>query len=652
MSFYNSTSQSEEFPLYPKIRQLALSGRSFWSMIAFLTLGLSSVVMLLLSMLWGVDTIDAAAPQMGEFFYLLNQDDPNRLLSWLTGAVDLFHQLRKNSALDPSAWAVLMIIFMILFFAHVRRFDKPVGESLLGVDKARDVVWGLLSRVGHFADICFPVLGKGQASTDFFAVGRVFFAPKAHMSRILKGKQSDGQQKTLEFFMVHECAHAVTRDNWANSVFVVVITLLAFMFFLSFGPLIGYGSIYMAITPAGPLLTLPLSLLIALPLYGAIFLSFRGMVVSYIKAREFFADEAAFRLVPHAIEPYGGEERLVRPAASSALSAGISRYERHMHANGFSLHARDLLVYFWGFALSVRTLFVMVAPKELCWTVLLYDGVALLVFLMLAWTLPRRPSDLKRKPATAWVLTFITVFAIEFCGLGLVGMIMMANRNIFSDFNAQLIGIPAFLLFIVFLAGCCVIGIRRLFGRSGSDGTPVVSAAPKGWTMRRFGMFLLAIPGYALRGLIIIVAGTFLCALPLTFFLRFDFISLGAMICAIMLALLLVGSSFLYLLYQGLFIRKWRLPVIGGLETMLFFCLMAMVFVVNSYALEGVRIKVMHSVPDLGKLIELFVAADWTVVLPFAVVSTVFYLLLRLLAFWSQSSLKQMDLRLAQESSR
>ncbi|WP_319412572.1 M48 family metalloprotease [uncultured Cohaesibacter sp.] len=640
---------SATLALYPQIRAHALSGAGFQSMIAFLVMGGAAFLALSLSMLWALDMAKGAGSLYAQFSYLIYGGNPSLLVPWLSEAVDIFLQARGNSAFDMHAWLLLLFICALLFAAHFSRYDKPGGESLLLYPEARGVAEQLLQRVGYFVDIWMPIGKTGEAGTDFFGMERIFYAPRAHLSRLLKGKRSDSLQKRLTFFMVHECAHAVTRDNLANSAFVVIVALLSFMFFMIFSPLLVIGSAMLAMTPMGANLSLPLSIVIFVLFSTGVYLTFRGLIVSYIKAREFYADQAAFRFVGDAEAPYGFSQmgQLAQADAFSALRTGISPRERAWHQQGYSLHARDMLIYFWGIFFSIRTLFVLVAPKDLCWTVLGVDVIALAAFVGLYVSLPRRPPMPLRSGGMAWLLTFLTVLAVEACGPGLIGSVMMLNRKIFSDFNAQLIGLPGLVLLLVFLFGGLIIGAKRLLSFK------LAFNWNKGQALRRFVLFSLAVPGAAAGFLMIIICGIVFCVIPLNYFLRSGFSHAGLAINAIPLLLVMAGSVLLFHQYLALFVRKRRLvTLICLVEGMLFCLFFSTLSIAQADVLQGIRQGVVHSIASLDRLPGLFATTDWSSVLPFALLSTSFYLGLRLLAFWAQDSLMRTDIKLVRESSR
>nr|WP_319387749.1 M48 family metalloprotease [uncultured Cohaesibacter sp.] len=633
--------------LYPQIRSFALSGAGLWSLIAFLSLGVACFVALALSVIWALDIIRGAGSLYAQFSFLINGANPLLLLPWLSKAIPEFEQARGNSVFDPSAWHLLLFMCCLLFAAHICRFDKPRGESLLLYPAARPVAEHLLQSLGYFVDIRMPMGRNGAAETDFFGSDALFFAPRGHLGRILKGKRSDGLQRRLAFFMVHECAHAVTRDNLANSAFVVVVALLSFMVFTIFGPLMLFGSTMLSMTPAGPKLTLPLSILIFILFSGGIYLCFRGLVVGYIKAREFFADQAAFRFVTDVEAPYGFTETPPEPDILSALRTGISPHERAQHQLGFSLHARDMLIYFWGIVFSIHTLYVLVAPKDLCWTVLIFDVVALGAFAGLSFTLPKRPPATSRKGGLAWLLTFLAVLAVEVCGPGLVGSVMMLYRGFFSNFNAQLIGVPGLVLLLVFLIGGIVKVIRGLLsGR-------VRPRWRKGRLVLRLALSLASVPGAAVGFLMIVLTGVVFCIIPLNYFLRFGLFHTGWLTTWIVLLVMAAGTLLLFHQYLLLFVRRWSLvAAVGTVELALVLLFSCTLYIGQADVMDGVQHGVVHSIPSLDRLPGLFAGADWSEVLPFAAISTSFYLVLRLLAFWAQDTLGNMDIRLARESGR
>nr|WP_321481794.1 M48 family metalloprotease [uncultured Cohaesibacter sp.] len=647
MNSYNPSRLNDRAPLYPEIRSFVLSGARLWSMIAFLLLGLAAFFALCLSMLWALDVVKGAGSLYAQFSFLINGANPMLVLPWLSKAVDIFNQARGNSAFDLAAWHLLFFICLLLFVAHICRFEKPSGESLLLYPAARGVAERLLRRLGYFVDIRLPIGKGGEAGINFFGEDQIFYAPRGHLSRILKGKRSDSVQERLVFFMVHECAHAVSKDNLANSAFVVIVALLTFMFLMVFGPLMLMGSTVLSMTPMGPSLTLPLSIVIFLSFSAGVYLSFRGMIVSYIKAREYFADAAGFHLVKEAEAPYGFEGLPARPDASSALRTGISPFERALHQRGVSLHARDMLIYFWGFFFSIRTLYVLVAPKDLCWTVLGFDVVALGAFACLYVTLPKRPAKPERRGGVAWFLTFLAVMAVEVCGPGLIGSVMMFYRGLFSNFNAQLIGLPGAILFLVFAIGGVVKSIRYLI--SGQ----VSFSWQKGRSLQRLGLFSLSVPGAAVGFFMLAVCGVVFCIIPLNYFLRFGLFHARLIESGLLLLFVMGGLTLLFHQYLLLFVRK--LPVVVAvslIEAGLFFLFACTLYLGQVDIMQGVRQGVVHTTPSLDRFPQLFAQAPWSSVLPVAIISTGFYLLLRLLAFWAQDTLKRMDTRWAQESGR
>ena len=143
--------------LYPQIRSFALSGAGLWSLIAFLSLGAACFVALALSVIWALDIIRGAGSLYAQFSFLINGANPLLLLPWLSKAIPEFEQARGNSVFDPSAWHLLLFMCCLLFAAHICRFDKPRGESLLLYPAARPVAEHLLQSLGYFVDIRMPM---------------------------------------------------------------------------------------------------------------------------------------------------------------------------------------------------------------------------------------------------------------------------------------------------------------------------------------------------------------------------------------------------------------------------------------------------------------------------------------------------------------
>ncbi|WP_316862906.1 M48 family metalloprotease [uncultured Cohaesibacter sp.] len=633
--------------LFSEVRAFVLAGGGVWSVIAFWLLGVVSFAFLSLSILFGMDTIIGFSPFLPQFNLLINSD-PHGLVAWLDTAMVTFEAARGHTSLDPVSWLILALVCAILFFAHMSRFAKPHGESLLDSPEARPVARTLLDQFGYFRDIQFPFAANGIPVTDFFAYRNVFFAPKGQVSRILKGKPSDNQQKVVTFFMAHEYAHAVTRDNLANSVFLVVVSLLVFMFLFLFGPIMVYGAAIMGNTPLGPLVGIPITLVLFVLFCAGVVSSFYGMAISYIKAREFFADQAAFRFVDVGMMPYGDLEDRPRPSAFSALSSSISPYERALHHKGVSLHARNLLVFFWGFCFGIRSLYILVAPKELCWTVLGFDLLALVAFAGLFVTLPKRPDAGVGKPSLPWLLTFLAIFAIEMAGPGQAGAVKMLNSGFFSNGNAQLMGIPGLSLFVIFFFGCLFFGFKKLAALGHSSENRL-----KGSLLRRFLLFSVQSVSAALGFFVFCVVGLIFCLAPLGFFLHARFFDAGLLLTLGALGLLIVGLVLLFHQYRLFFVSKLRLFVAVVLaETVIVFALVNVAYIVDLDVLVGARQGEVRPQGDLHWLVHLFSKADWSPALYFAAISTIFYLALRVVGFVARVELTRIEKTMTWGSNR
>ena len=151
----------------------------------------------------------------------------------------------------------------------------------------------------------------------------------------------------------------------------------------------------------------------------------------------------------------------------------------------------------------------------------------------------------------------------------------------------------------------------------------------------------------------LVVCGVVFCIIPLNYFLRFGLFHARLIESGLLLLFVMGGLTLLFHQYLLLFVRK--LPVVVAvslIEAGLFFLFACTLYLGQADVMQGVRQGVVHATPSLDRFPQLFAQAPWSSVLPVAIISTGFYLLLRLLAFWAQDTLNRMDTRWAQESGR
>ncbi|WP_319532593.1 hypothetical protein [uncultured Cohaesibacter sp.] len=627
--------QPSDEVLSDQVRRDVMAGASLWSMIAFAMLGFGTALCLAMTILHGIDMVVGMASFMPMFNKLV-YSDPSLLPGWVPEVVTLFDAARGGHFVDPISWSVLGVLALLLYFAHLTRFSKPHGQSLTENEASRPVAKRMLKAFGYFRDIKVVESPAGVAGNDFLAKGRVLFVPKGHVTRILKGKASDLQQRTVRFFMVHEFAHTPLRDNLVASAFVVIVSIYAFVVLSSLSPLILISATLLVSGPFGVLIKLVLQLMVIGGFAIGLALSFQGVVTSYYKAREFFADQAAFRFAPDVEEPYPFSTTASQPDMLSAISADITPFERGCHRQGYSLHARNLLIYFWGLVIAVRTLYVLVAPKALCSLVLIFDVVALSSFVIFYATLPKRPPVLPRRPLLPWLIAFLGVTAVEVSGPALAGVVKSFYWDFFSDFNAQLIGLPGALVAFVLLVGCLVMAGKRII-RCRREG---IKTRREIW--REIGLRLLMVPGTAIEYVLIFaLIGAFYSAY-VRYFLALDFLDgnwrdagLTTLFCG-------AGLVLLYNQYKGLFVfHRYRSLIVTGVEVVVFF-LLALALQLSSQELIAATEKgEVMALPSLADIIVLSQTGDWSEALLFAVISSSFYLMLRVLGFWAWRKLHQ-----------
>nr|WP_321446331.1 M48 family metalloprotease [uncultured Cohaesibacter sp.] len=621
-----------------QVRRMILSGGSLGSLIGFALIGAVSSLFLLVTFLHGLDAFRAIG-RLGPEIYLVFTQQPQTIPIWLAGAPERLESLRGTLSSDPLAWGILLMLAIVLMVGHYRRYQRPQGQSLLTIPAATDVATHLLSVFGSFRDIAIPLAGKGMVSNDFFSLRGVFYAPKGQVSRIIKGKPSENQQRVLRFFMAHEYAHAVARDNLANSVFQVAIRGYVVAFLVFAFPLVGSMSVFLAHSPGAGYGTLVLAALFTIVIVLCVIGCFYGMLISYLKAREFFADRAAFALYPD-LQPYGsgGAER---PDLLSAFNADISRYERALHKEGFSLHARNMLVFFWGFAISVRTLYLLVVPTSLMLYVFLFDAVALVSLGFLYVSMPKRPPNKALRPMLPWLVSFITILALFFSGPGLLGVLKMVQPQLISDLFGQVLGLPLLVLTLVFLVVMLVYGVRRLIARRS------VGARGKGRVLARLTMHAVMLPGLALDGLILCLFASLVFGIS-HYFLSLTFVGRSLVLNCLMSGQALVLICVAYWQYRGLFARfVWvygGVAVIGA-SVFAFGC------VIGTGLYRGVGLFVGPSQYDwqawAGSWAEQLQAQSWTFTLSVGVLSAILYLMLRLVAFWARGRLIVIEKELA-----
>jgi len=613
-----------------RVRQTILSSGSLGSLIGFALLGGIASLFLLLTFLHGFDAFRAIG-RIGPELYLVFTEQPASVPTWLGTAAERLTALRGTLSSDPLAWGILLILAMVLMVGHYRRYQRPEGQSLLTIPAAAEVAARLLGMFGSFRDIAFPLAEKGMASNDFFSLRGVFYAPKGQVSRIIKGKPSDHQQRVLGFFMAHEHAHAVARDNLANSVFQVAVSGYVVAFLIFAFPLVGSMSVFLTHAPGAGYGTLVLAAFFTIIILLCVIGCFHGMLISYLKAREFFADHTAFALYPD-LDPYGGGDA-ERPDLLSAFNADISPYERALHKEGLCLHARNMLVFFWGFAVSIRTLYLLVVPPSMTLYVLMFDAVMLLAFGVLYVSLPKRPRNPALRPMLPWLVSFLSILALFFSGPGLLGVLKMLHPGLFSDQFGRLLGLPLLLLTLGFLVIMLMHGVRRLIAwRS-------LRPRRKGRVMSRLVIRALMLPGLAIDGFMLCFVASLVFGIA-HYFVTLSFLGNGPIVNAIMAVQALVLSCLAYWQYRGLFARidvTYAIIALFGASLFATVCVIgtALMAAISSFSYQGSYDWQAWA----GSWMVQLHAQSWTFTLSVGALSAIFYLLLRFGAFWARGRL-------------
>lgn len=631
-----SPSRSEQGTHARAIHRFVLSGRSVRCAVAFILLGLASALVLMLTILSLVDTtigMSLVAPQFN--FNIETRLADYRL--WFPELLQAFDAMRPAYIVDPAAWATLLVFLALIFAVYYRRFDRVRAQSLLEVPAAAEVAATLLASFGHFRTIAMPQAEDSKGNTAFFAKGRVFYAPRAQLSRILKGRPSENQQRRLQFFMAHEYAHAVTRDNLAHTLFSVLVLVYLFGCLASLSPLLLFGAALIGDTPFGLLLQVIVASLFLLFFWGGIMFSFQGLLISYIKAREFFADEAAYHAFPEIADPYGHGAAPVRPDGFSVFSRNISGYERGLHRLGQSLHARNLLVFLWPFVLCIRTLFILCAPRDWCLYILAYDGIALICFALLYWSLPPRPPA--RAPVLPWLAGTHALLALLVCGPGVVGDLrLLLHVRILSDVNAMLLAQPLLVVSLGYLFWCLAVGVRRLVcGGSGE--------VRQGGRLRlRSALWLVIIPAATIEATLIFILIICLYVPMVMHVVSGHFLQEGPAGMALYLLLVLLGLGALCIQLNNQ-IRRSPLSFVlsasfGAFVLLASLVLMAATFSnIAAFAQNGIVVK-----PDyLPNLQDVVGRAGFFGVLRNAAIWAIFYLVLQTGAFWAKNKLHALE---------
>ena len=437
------------------------------------------------TLVFALDWVAAASP-LGYEFYAQVANDMEGLGRWFVEATSRFDGLRGNVATYWLNWIILLIIAAMLFLVDYSRFLRPSGSSLLADERSQPVAARMLERFGYFEGIRYGDVRQ----RDFFAMRRVMFAPRPFVSRIISGRPSEQQQATLRFYMAHEFVHVLFRDNLAHSLFRLVFFWLTAVIVVFAAFFVFPTSLISSPTSSAPL-AFGFAFVASLAILYSIGASCYGVALSYMKLREFHADDAAYNLVGREEGAYGDEDEAVRPGMFSAWSRSISRYERKAHRLGTSLHARNLIPFALVFHAGLRSLYMLVAPPQAALFVLAFD-LPWLLALVIEWRrLPRRIDAPKGAPLAPWVVACIALVGLTLSMLGLSGYISMVLGVPLREESFRLLQSWPLLIEMLFSIGVVVTLLIRRW-RKGK-----MEAVARTRIFRRIWLGLLVVPGFA-----------------------------------------------------------------------------------------------------------------------------------------------------------
>jgi len=613
-----------------RVRAIALNRRAVFSTFSFLLLLLSTTVVVAASFLFAIDWARPILVAGYEFFPIFSAD-PDRIAAWLPDFAARFDALRGNSAGSPVTWASLLAIAALLFFVDYSRFPRRGAESLLGNPVAAPLVRTILKRFGYFQDI--RLLPHG----DIIASRRVIYVAKARVSRIASGKPSDVQQETLRFFMAHEFVHAIFGDNLAHSLFRLVLFWVSAIVVVYMAPSIVAATMVIVPFANNPALYFVFCLALSAISLGCLAISIYGVTLSYIKAREFHADAAAYALVGGSGDAYGDDAEHPRPAPGSAWSRQLSRFERAAHRDGKSLHARNLIPGALVLHAGLRSVYMMVAPAGFSTFVLGYDAACAVALTLALWSLPPRAGTPVVRPILPWLVAAIGLLMLTFATSGLLGyMVAYMGLPMLDDRFRYLLSWPLLAETGVSLVAVIALALRRIFVKPGGPATPSSLFRPAF-------LGLLAFPGLALSAVMLTVllmfgsgllAGTFGLIADMSEDLENVLVAAGTS------AAFLAAAALVYLNLRSL--TGW----IFALEALL---TAAAVFALNTClaaALPAVNrtsssISADTAEKAFARVIQQLTVTDWLAGAIFGAVVAVLYLLLRWLEFWARNSARR-----------
>lgn len=185
-----------------------------------------------------------------------------------------------------------------------------------------------------------------------------------------------------------------------------------------------------------------------------------NVIFSYFKAREYFADVAAYAQLPAETDPY----RLKKSGPTSAWDRSVSKLERDLHRQSTSLNARNMLPALLVLFVSLRSLFIVVTPAGAEWSVLAFDGIFLAAIIMLARNLPPSVQTPAARPLLPWLIAFWALLALFFSIPGLLGMpVYFHQAPIIAENTGILLAWP--ILFATAICGWYSVGFgwARIF---------------------------------------------------------------------------------------------------------------------------------------------------------------------------------------------
>lgn len=408
--------------LAAEIRRKALRGPAFWCTAAFLVILASSLIMVIATTLYALSWVSTLSVFGWESFEVAS-NRPDDYVRWISDAARRWSAVRGNALAPPSQWISLAAVTLLLFIVGISGFSRRTGYSLIANDwlehtpeRARRI----LDEFGYFNDIL-----ADDSGGDVMAARRRIVFPSGLVKNLTNDKPPSVEEEVnLRFFMGHEYAHVLTYDNAAHSLFRLVFwftaSLTSVLLLLLVVP-----TVMVAVPLAGSLLFfLPVCTAIIFGVLFCLVASMGNVIFSYFKAREYFADVAAYAQLPAETDPY----RFKKAGPTSAWDRSVSKLERDLHRQSTSLNARNMLPALLVLFVSLRSLFIVVTPAGAEWSVLAFDGIFLTAIIMLARNLPPSVQNPAARPLLPWLIAFWALLALFFSIPGLLGMLVYFHQ--------------------------------------------------------------------------------------------------------------------------------------------------------------------------------------------------------------------------------